>query len=159
MTNLRGLWVTAALSFGGALLVAGCSTSTTTTTPSATAKPSPSTSAPSSAAIPCAQIDELRTSLTSLTQTKVSASSASDLTKELTDIKTSLADLKSKATGAFSTQATELSDAINGIQMAAAGLSSDPTKAVKELTTDLANLKTKAKSFIAEMNAACPKSS
>jgi len=179
----QALLSVAVLVSGGAVLVAGCSSSTSksnasgaTSSPSASAAPStsasPSTSmsphstmsasgspAPSASAskIPCKQIDSLRTSVTSLTQTKVTAASAGKLTTDLTNIQTQLTALKAQTGGAFASQTSELTASIDQIKKAAAGLTTNPTTAVKSLTTAINDLKAKAKPMVAQINAVCPK--
>jgi uncharacterized phage infection (PIP) family protein YhgE len=163
----------AVLGLGGAVLVAGCSTtsssirasvsSSPSPRPSSSAKASPSSSAPASASpaaskkVPCKEINSLRTSLTSLTHTSISPTSAGTLTKDLKNIQTQLTALKGQAGGAFSSQAQELTSSVDQIKTASRKLSSDPMGAIRQLTTSLNSLKTKAKPVIAEMNAACPK--
>jgi hypothetical protein len=147
---------------GGAVLVAGCSTtSTSTSSVSAPASPSmiSSSSSPASAssqAIPCKQIDSLRTTLMSLTTTKISASSVGQITKDLTTIQADLTALKGQAGGAFSSQTSQLNASIDQIKKAAAQLSNNPSTATKNLTGAIAALKVKAQPMIAEMKAACP---
>jgi hypothetical protein len=162
---------TALLAIGGAMLIAGCSSSSSTTTGSVNAQhspPKPTGSAmshspatsPSPAAsqkIPCKEADQLRTSLTSLSHTKVSASSAGTLTTDLKNVQTDVAALKSKATGPFASDLNALSASVANIKKAAAGLSTNPTAAMKSLVTNIADLKTKAAPVIADINASCPK--
>jgi hypothetical protein len=164
----RRVKATALLAIGGALLIAGCSSSSTATG-SLNAKQSPSKPAgaamshspsPSPAAsqkVPCKEADQLRTSLTSLQHTKMSASSAGTLSTDLKNVQTDVAALKSKATGPFASDLNALSASVANIKKAAAGLSTNPTAAMKSLVTDISNLKTQAAPVITEINASCPK--
>jgi hypothetical protein len=160
MYSLRKVTTVVVTSAGGAMLVAACSTTSTSSvsappSPSMTSSPSSSASA-SSEAIPCKQINSLRTTLTSLTTTKISASSSGQITKDLTTIQADVTALKGKAGGAFSGQISQLNSSINEIKKAAGQLSSNPATAVKNLTAGIAALKVKAQPMIAEMKAACP---
>jgi hypothetical protein len=151
----------AVLGLGGALLVAGCSTSSTSS-PGAPA-PKTKSSAPSTpkstsaAEIPCAQVKKLRTTLTDLTKTGINPSSASKLTTELKDIQSELAGLKGQAHGKFANQVDQLRVTITKISTDAKGLTSNPAGAITKLTSDLSKLRTTATPVIAEINAACPK--
>jgi hypothetical protein len=173
--------MTAALCAVGVLLIAACSSSSTTSHAAAQSKPSPKTTgsaaahssaspthstaathatSPSPAAtqkIPCKQADQLRTSLTSLSHTKVSASSASTLSKDLKNVQSDVADLKAHATGSFATDLNGLSASMDQIKKAAGMLSSNPATAVKDLTAGVASLKAKSGPVIADINASCPK--
>lgn len=100
-------------------------------------------------------INSLRTSLTSVTHIKVSATSAGQLSKDLANIQTQLTALKGENLGSFSTQAKELTADINKIKKDAAELSTNPTVAAKSLTTDLATLKTKAGPMVVQMKKVC----
>jgi hypothetical protein len=162
---------TALLVIGGAMLIAACSSSSSTATGSVNAQQSPSKSAgsavshspsPSPSAsqkIPCKEADQLRTSLTSLQHTKLSASSAGTLGTDLKNVQTDVAALKSKATGSFASQLDALSAEVANIKKAASSLTTNPTGAMKSLVTDISDLKTKAAPVIAEINASCPKKS
>jgi hypothetical protein len=100
-------------------------------------------------------INSLRTSVTDLTHIKVSATSAGQLTTDLTNIQSQLAALKGKSLGAFSAQADQLMSALNGIKKDAGQLSTNPTAAAKALSTDLTSLKGKAGPMITEMKMVC----
>jgi hypothetical protein len=156
-----------ALTCSGAALIAGC----TSGNPSAANKApkAPGTSAakqsPTDAASPtgspsvsqavCVHINSLRTSLTSVTHIKVSASSAGQLSKDLANIQAQLTALKGENLGSFSAQAKELTADINKIKKDAAELTTNPTQAAKSLTTDIATLKTKAGPMVVQMKKVC----
>jgi hypothetical protein len=150
----RAAWAVAGLSFCGAILVSGCTSSSTSSDkpPSPPVTNSAAASAKVSPAV-CVHINSLRTSLTSLTHIKVSPASAKMLTADLTNIEDQLAALKGKPTGSFST--TALTADIDKIKKDAAALSTKPTTAVKSLTTDLAALKTKSGPMIVQMKKVC----
>ncbi len=141
----------------GALLIAGCSTtSTSSATKSPTASPSPSPSALSKTT--CLHINSLRGSLTHLTTTKVSQSSASQLTADLTNIEKELTALKGEDLGAFSGQATRLMSALDQIKKSYAQVSKDPTAAYKEIGKEITTLKSNSGPMIAEMKTVCKNS-
>lgn len=97
----------------------------------------------------------MRTSLTSLTHIKVSATSANHLTADLANIQSQLGALKGQHLGAFSTQAHQLTAQLNKINKDAAELSSSPNKAAMALNTDLKTMKKKAGPMITEMKMVC----
>ena len=111
-----------------------------------------------SATVNCKSIDSLRASLVSLSHTSVSPGSATTIAADLTNIEKQLAALKGQPSGAFSSQANELSAAVDQIKKAAANLSADPTAGARQLTGALTALKSKAQPAINEMNKLCPKS-
>lgn len=117
----------------------------------------PSASPAASVKVNCKDISKLRTSLTSLTTTKISPSSAGMLTADLKNIESELKTLKGQAGGAFAGQANSLTASINQIKKASAMLGTNPVAAVKQLTTSLTGLKAKAGPVLAELNTVCPK--
>lgn len=170
----RARLIVAALTCGGAALIAGCTSSSPSNAnnvngaskapkpPGTSASQSPSDAAsgsPAASGTPnaaaCVHINSLRTSLTSLTHIKVSATSASQLSKDLANIQTQLTALKGQNLGSFSTQAKELTADLNKIKKDAAELSSNPAKGAKSLTADLTVIKTKAGPMIASTKKAC----
>jgi septal ring factor EnvC (AmiA/AmiB activator) len=113
--------------------------------------------AASSSGLPCAQITSLRTSLTKLGHTTVSASSASQLSADLANVEKQLTALKGQASGAFSAQASQLSSALSQIGKDAQNLVKSPSSAnLTALTGSVQKLKTTAQPMIKEMEAACP---
>jgi peptidoglycan hydrolase CwlO-like protein len=142
---------------GGAVLIAGCSTtSTSSATKSPTASPSPSPS--TLAKTTCVHINSLRGSLTHLTTIKVSQSSASQLTADLTNIEKQLTALKGEDLGAFSGQAAQLTSALNQIKKSFAQVSKDPTAAYTELGKEITTLKSRSGPMIAQMKTVCKNS-
>jgi phage-related minor tail protein len=147
----------------GAVLVAGCSStssvSTKPTSPS-TSKSSGSTSNGSASGsvmgVPCKNVNSLRTSLTSLSHTKISPSSSAQLTSDLKNVKSQLTTLKGKATGSLKTQLDGVNDSVNNITKASKQLNTSPVTAVRSLTTNLVALKAKAGPVIDELKTACP---
>lgn len=154
-----------ALTCSGAALIAGCSSSSTSNAsgagkahkaaaPVASQSPSGAASGMPKAAV-CVHINALRTSLTSLTHIKVTATTASQLTTDLGNIQSHLTAIKGQNLGAFSHQADILTAELNKIKADSAKLSSSPTTAATALTKDLATLKTKAGPMIVEMKKVC----
>jgi len=143
----------------GAILVAGCSSSTS----SVSVKPSsPSTSKSSGSAaagaiaVPCKNVNSLRTSLTSLSHTKISPSSTAQLTNDLKNVKAQLTTLEDKTTGTLKTQLDGVNDSVNNITKASKQLNTSPMTAIRSLTTNLVALKAKAGPVIDELKTACP---
>jgi hypothetical protein len=143
------------LGAGGALLVAGCGSSSTSTM---THSPSPSASASGVSAATCVHINSLRTSLTHLTTLKISASSAGQLTSDLTNIQTQLNALKGQNVGSFSAQEGQLASSLTQIKQSSAQLATNPTAASKSLSKELTTLKTNSGPMIAEMKTVCKSS-
>ncbi len=123
-------------------------------TKSSAPKPSTSTSA---AAIPCALVKRLRTSLTNLTKTGINPTSASKLTTDLKDIQSELVAIKGHVSGNLANQVSQLNVTITKISTDAKGLTSNPAGAITKLTADLSKLRSTAGPVITEKNAACPK--
>jgi hypothetical protein len=154
----------AALLAGGMMLIAACSPSGSTASSAQSAKANPAAHVSGSpvpaatATVNCKTIDSLRASLVSLSHTSVSPGSATAVAADLTNIQKQLAALKSQPHGAFSSQANELTAAMDQIKKAAAELPAHPMAGARQLTGDLAALKSKAQPMISEMNKLCPKS-
>lgn len=160
----RAWLAVAAVACGGAALIAGCSSTSTSAAanhPSPAKKQSPMADTHSPDAMPteskavCVHINSLRTSLTDVTHVKFSATSATKLSSDLSNIQTQLNALKGKNLGAFSAQASQLSASLDKIKKDAAQMSTNPTAAAKSLSTDLTQLKTKAGPIIIETNKVC----
>jgi hypothetical protein len=150
-----------ALLVGGVMLVAACSSSgTTASTQNAKASPAAhvSGSAAAHVSVNCKNVESLRSSLVSLSQTSVSPTSATTIAADLTNIQKQLAALKGQKNGAFSSQANQLSASMDQIRKAAAELPANPIAGAKKLTASLTALKSKAQPMINEMNKLCPKS-
>jgi phage-related minor tail protein len=107
--------------------------------------------------VPCKNVNSLRTSLTSLSQTKISPSSSAQLTSDLKNVKSQLTTLKGKATGSLKTQLDGVNDSVSNITKASKQLNTHPVTAIKALTTNLVALKAKAGPVIDELKTACPK--
>ena|ERR1700761_6214217 len=149
----RALLTAGIVGAGGAMLVAGCSTTTTTSIKTPTVSPSASMSGVSQAA--CVHIKSLRTSLTHLTTVKVSSGSAGQLTSDLTNIQKQLTALKGQDLGSFSGQATQLNSSLTQIKKSSAQLSTHPTSAAKSLSKELTGLKSTAGPVIAQSKTVC----
>ena len=91
-------WGIAVLLAGGLMLIDACSSSSSTAAGAPSAAPSLS---PTPAKVNCKNVDSLRASLESLSHTNVSPTSAGTLTKDLKNIQTQLAALKSQRGGQF----------------------------------------------------------
>ena len=163
-------WAVAVLSLSGIAVLAACgsygttssgssaSSSASATAPAASASGSKAAAGTSSSSgIPCAQITQLRTTLTDLSHTSVSPASAGQIAADLTKAEQELAGLKGQGGGAFSSQANQLSGALNTIKTDAAALAKDPSTAnFNNLTGAVNSFKTTAQPLIKEMDAACP---
>lgn len=145
----------AALLCAGTMLVGACSSNGA---PTASAVSAGTGSPAGQAKVNCAAVDSLRGSLQSLSHTSVSPSSASTLTKDLTNVQKQLATLKTQGGGRFSSLTKDLSASVDQITKAAGELTTNPAAAVKDLTAALTGLKGKIHPAIAELNKACPKS-
>lgn len=157
------------LSCSGAVLIAACSSPAghsagKSPKPAAKSAASQSPAEPPAAkgkasgpvkAATCIHINSLRTSLSSLTDTKVTATSAGMLTTDLANIQRQMSALKGQNLGAFSAEEKQLMAALDKIHKDAAGLSAHPAMASKALGTDLAHLKTESGPMITEMKTVC----
>ncbi len=111
----------------------------------------------SASAIPCAQITALRSTLTDLSHTSVSLTSAGRIASDLAKAEQELTALKSQSTGPFAAQANQLSNPLNAIKTDAAALAKSPSPTnVTNLTNAVNGFKTTAQRLIKEMQAACP---
>jgi len=107
----------------------------------------------------CKHVNSLRTSLQDLNHLNMSASSASKIRADLTNIQAQLAALKGHAgSSALSTQLNQLSTSVDTVKKAANSLSTPPTTAqITAVVTALKQLKAQSRTALAAMNAACPK--
>jgi hypothetical protein len=159
-------WTLAVISLGGVAVVAACGSSGTGGSTSSSSASAPAAAsgthamAPGSAsasAIPCAQITALRSTLTDLSHTSVSLTSAVRIASDITKAEQELAALKSQGAGPFAAQAGQLSNALNAIKTDAAALAKSPSPTnVTNLTNAVNGFKTTAQPLIKEMEAACP---
>jgi hypothetical protein len=155
-------WATAVLGLTGAAVVAACSSSGITSSGTQSAPPASSSATHAAASgsasgLPCAQITALRTTLTDLSHTSLSPTSAPRLASDLVKAEQQLAALKSQGTGTFSAQASQLSNALNAIKTDAAALANSPTPTnIANLTNAVTSFKTTAEPIIKEMQTACP---
>lgn len=154
-------WTTAFLSLGAIAVVAACGYSGTTnpgstSAPATSASGTPASGSGSASALPCAQITALRSTLTDLSNTPVSLSSAGRLASDLTKAEQQLNALKSQA-GPFAAPANQLSHALNAIKTNAAALAKAPTPTnLTKLTNSVTSFKSTADPLIKEMQTACP---
>jgi hypothetical protein len=149
------------LSLGVVAAVAACGSSgltgsSGTSAPPTTAPGTPASGSGSASALPCAQVSALRSTLTDLSNTPVSISSAGRLATNLTKAEQELNALKSQA-GPFAAQANQLSNALNAIKTSASALAKSPTPTnLTNLTNSITSFKSAADPLIKEMHTACP---
>ena len=154
-------WATAVLSLGSVALVAGCGSvgingSGNSSAPATSAPASNAGGSLSGSAVPCAQINSLRSTLSDITHTSVSPASAPRLAADLAKAEQELNALKSQA-GPFAAQANQLSNALNAIKTSADALAKSPTPTnLSNLATAVNSFKSTAQPLIQEMQAACP---
>lgn len=123
---------------------------------------SPATPAPTStsttvkvSAATCKRVSSLRTSLTSLTHVKLSASSAGQITTDLKNIQTQVAALKN-APG-FQAHAQQLNSSLNQVKKAAHGIGTSPSPGqVGSIISALSGLKSQSSATMSELNSLCP---
>jgi hypothetical protein len=128
--------------------------------PAASASGSKAAAGPgSSSGAPCAQITALRATLTDLSHTSVSPTSAGRIAADLGKAEQELAALRSQGAGAFSAQANQLTNALNAIKSDASALATNPSSAnLTKLTDAVSSFKSTAQPVIKEMDTACPSS-
>src|SRR5215469_17319685 len=131
------------VSVTGVAVVAACASSLngSSNSPSPAASGNPASAAASASGIPCAQITALRSTLTDLSHTTVSPTSAGRIASDLTKAQQELAAVKGQATGPFATAANQLSGALNAIKTDASAIAKNPT------TTNLTNLTNAVNTF------------
>lgn len=128
--------------------------STSPVTHSPTSTPAPTGTASVSAAT-CKHVNSLRTSLTSLTHVKLSASSAGQITTDLKNIQTQLAALK--GTPGFQAHAQQLNASLNQVKKAAHGIGTSPSPGqVGSVITALSGLKAQSRGTLSELDSLCP---
>ena len=143
-------------------IAAACSSGTGATnaagSASRTASPSPHTGSPTANKSTCKHVDSVRTSLQDLTHLQLSASAATKIRTDLSNIQTQLAMLKSEGVGPpLSNSLNQLSASLKQVEKAAKGLSAPPsTSEITAVVSALSALKTQSGSTIAAMRAACP---
>ena len=107
-------------------------------------------------AVACQHVKSLRTSLTNLTHLSLSASAASEIKKNLANVETQVAALKTAGGGKFSGPANQISAAVDQVKKATRGIGNPPTAAqAQAAVAALKNLKVTSASAIATMNASC----
>lgn len=138
---------------GGAALLAACTT-TSSVAPSTQASHPVAVGSPSMH-IPCSQIKTLGASLSGLAAG--GTHSASQISSELTKIEGQLKALGGQAGGAFASQESQLTAALDQVKAAMHGLTSGgpSAAALTALATALGGLKKTVQPMIAEIQAAC----
>ncbi len=149
----------AAVSLAAVGLLAACGSSSTggTSGPSASPSVAANGSGTFSAGIPCAQITSLRTSLDKLSHITVSPGSVGQASGDLATVQRELTALKGQAGGAFSAQASQLSNALSQLSKDAQTLAAHPSVSnLTNMTRAVQKLKATAQPLVKEMQTACP---
>ena len=152
----------AVLSASGVALIAACGSagmgsSSSSAPPATSATAANGSGSASGAALPCAQITALRSTLTDLNRTSVSPASAPRIASDLTKAEQQLNALKSQGTGPFAAQANQLSSALTAIKTSAAALAKAPTPSnLTNLTNAVTSFKSTSQPLIKEMQTLCP---
>ena len=156
--RMAAVAVIAAVMAIAAACSSGPSTSGSGGTASRTASPPPHTGSPTANTTECKHIDSVRKSLQDLTHLQLSASSATKIRTDLSNIQAQLAMLKSEGVGPpLSNSLNQLSASLKQVEKAAKGLSAPPSASeITAVVSALSALKTQSASTIAAMRAACP---
>jgi len=127
-------------------------------TASRTASPPPHTGSPTANTTACKHVDSVRKSLQDLTHLQLSASSATKIRTDLSNIQAQLAMLKGEGVGPpLSNSLNQLAASLKQVEKAAKGLSAPPSASeITAVVSALSALKTQSASTIAAMRAACP---
>ena len=142
---------------GGLVLLGACSSSTNTSSSAASKSPATAHSASPASAATCKHVASMKTSLESLTHQSLSASAATQIRKDLTNIQTQLAAIKMTGNSALSSQVSAVSSSLSPVEKAAKNMSSPPTSAqIEGIIKALGGLKTKSQTALASMKRACP---
>ncbi len=151
-------WPFAAVSLAAVGLLAACGSSSTGGTSAPAASPSAAANGSGTVSgIPCAQITSLRTSLDKLSRITVSPGSVGQASGDLATVQRELTALKSQAGGAFSAQASQLSNALSQLSKDAQTLAAHPSVSnLTNMTRAVEKLKATAQPLVKEMQTACP---
>jgi hypothetical protein len=136
----------------------GTSPSSSGGTPSRTSSPPPHTGSPTANTSACKHVDSVRKSLQDLTHLQLSASAATKIRTDLSNIQAQLAVLKSEGVGPpLSNSLNQLSASLKQVEKAAKGLSAPPSASeITAVVSALSALRTQSGSTIAAMRSACP---
>ena len=139
-----------------AVMAAGCSSSGGGSASTA----SPAVSATASVAL-CADVAAVRASVSKLGHVAASPDALAKLKADVTEIKESLARLRTAAGAQWETQISDLNEALASLQKTLAGLGSQPSPAAaaKAVSADLARVTTAASELLRTASIRCPSAS
>ena len=157
-----------ALAVCGLALLAGCGSGSTSPATSPSAPASPSAAATSSSAAPsassssalCDDAAALRAALDQLRHINVQPGAVSEITSDVTNVKSALATLVTNAHGRFQAQTSALSTALNTLSTAAGSLRASPgVSTVSGVVSALGQVNTAGQKLLAAVNTDCPSAS
>ena len=152
----------------GLALLAGCGSGSTSPATSPSAPASPSVPATSSSAAPsassssalCDDAAALRAALDQLRHVNVQPGAVSEITSDVTNVKSALATLVTNAHGRFQAQTSALSTALNTLSTAAGSLRASPgVSTVSGVVSALGQVNTAGQKLLAAVNTDCPSAS
>ena len=152
----------------GLALLAGCGSGSTSPATSPSAPASPSVPATSSSAAPsassssalCDDAAALRAALDQLRHINVQPGAVSEITSDVTNVKSALATLVTNAHGRFQAQTSALSTALNTLSTAAGSLRASPgVSTVSGVVSALGQVNTAGQKLLAAVNTDCPSAS
>ena len=153
-----------ALAVCGLALLAGCGSGSTSsaTSPSAAASATSSSAAPSasSSSALCDDAAALRAALDQLRHINVQPGAVSEITSDVTNVKSALATLVTNAHGRFQAQTSALSSALNTLSTAVGSLRASPgVSTVSGVVSALGQVNTAGQKLLAAVNTDCPSAS
>jgi hypothetical protein len=153
-----------ALAACGLALLAGCTSGSTSpaSSPSAAApatSSSPATASSASATL-CADAAALRASLDQLRHVSVQPGAVSEITSDISNVRTALTTLVNNAHGRWQAQTSALSAALDKLRTAVSSLAASPgVSTVTGAVSALGQVNTAAQNFLAAVNTDCPAAS
>ena len=153
-----------ALAVCGLALLAGCGSGSTSsaTSPSAAASATSSSAAaaPSSPSALCADAAAVRASLDELRRINVQPGAVSEITSDVTNVKSALATLVTNAHGQFQAQTSALSAALDTLRTAVSSLGASPgVSTVSGVVSALGQVNTAGQHLLAAVDTDCPSAS
>ena len=152
----------------GLALLAGCGSGSTSPATSPSAPASPSVPATSSSAAPsassssalCDDAAALRAALDQLRHVNVQPGAVSEITSDVTNVKSALTTLVTNAHGRFQAQTSALSSALNTLSTAVGSLRASPgVSTVSGVVSALGQVNTAGQKLLAAVNTDCPSAS
>jgi hypothetical protein len=147
----------------GLALLAGCSSGSATSgsSPSAAASATSSSAAASPAGSTlCADAAALRTALDQLRHVNVQPGAVSEITSDVSNVRTALATLVNNAHGRWQAQTSALSAALNTLGTAISSLRASPgVSTVSGAVSALGQVNTAGQNLLAAVNTDCPAAS